>query len=102
MGRPNCVLPLNAEALAWEKEEDTTQVGKITEREVISNRARCLCLWSSGHSMRFFKDVSYFFFSPKGKSGLKGKVCHIGLPPHLEHAEEVELEMRRGGRGQAK
>lgn len=55
MGRPNCVLPLNAEALAWEKEEDTTQVGKITEREVISNRARCLCLWSSGHSMRFFK-----------------------------------------------
>lgn len=48
--------------------------------------------------MRFVKDLSYFFFL-KGKSGLKEKVCPIGLPPHLEHAEEVELEMRRGGRG---
>lgn len=48
-----------------------------------------------------FQGRKLFFFSPKGKSGLKGKVCHIGLPPHLEHAEEVELEMRRGGRGQA-
>lgn len=46
MGKLNCVSSLNVKALAWEKEEDMTQVGQVTDREVFPNKdatpASCL------------------------------------------------------------
>lgn len=61
MGKLNCVSSLNAEALAWEKEEDATHVGQVTEREVFPKKARHSCLQPASQSMRFVKDLSYFF-----------------------------------------
>lgn len=46
MGKLNCVSSLNVKALAREKEEDMTQVGQVTDREVFPNKdatpASCL------------------------------------------------------------
>lgn len=92
MGRLNFVSALNAEALAWAKEEDTTQIGQVTERDVFPNKACHLCLRPSGHSMRFVKD---FFFSPKGKLGLKKTYVTEASLSHLEDAEETGLRMSR-------
>lgn len=49
-GKLSCVSSLNVEALAWEKEEDTAQVGTVTEREVFPDKACHLDLWPLGCS----------------------------------------------------
>lgn len=95
MGKLNCVSSLNVKALAWEKEEDMTQVGQVTEREVFPNKDATLPPTFRTHH-EIYQGLKPSFFL-KGKSGLRNKSVMEASPSPLE---QVRLGMnRRGGGG---